>query len=238
MAKATLTINSRNYAAWSLRSWLLCKMAGLDFDVVTAGGDDPATRAELLLLSPSFLVPCLDQDGIRIWDTMAIADHLQEVLPDAQLLPADSVARAQCRSICGEMHSGSFNLRSALPMNIRRKHSEFKVYSGALEDIDRVLTIWRACHEEIRRPLALRQAAEHGRRDVRAGVLAVLDLRRRSRPHLRRVRQEGARKPADEGVDRGGEGRAGDVRRAGDGVLTSASGAGQSFCRMKLRTSG
>ena len=83
MSKATLTINSRNYGAWSLRSWLLCKMAGLDFDEVLAGSDDPSTRAELLLLSPSFLVPCLDHDGVRVWDTVAIAEHLQEALPDS-----------------------------------------------------------------------------------------------------------------------------------------------------------
>ena len=45
MAPATLTINSRNYGAWSLRGWLLCRMAGLDFieEVVPAG--DPAARA-------------------------------------------------------------------------------------------------------------------------------------------------------------------------------------------------
>ena len=145
MAKATLTINSRNYGAWSLRSWLLCKMSGLDFDVVVAGEDDPSTRAELLLLSPSFLVPCLDHDGIRVWDTMAIAEHLQEALKDPKLLPADPVARAHCRSICGEMHSGFHNLRSALPMNIRSKHKDFKVYAGAQDDIERVLAIWREC---------------------------------------------------------------------------------------------
>ena len=27
MADAKLTINSRNYGAWSLRGWLLCKLA-------------------------------------------------------------------------------------------------------------------------------------------------------------------------------------------------------------------
>ncbi len=142
---ATLTINSRNYGAWSLRSWLLCRMAGLDFEVVVAGDDDPATRAELLLLSPSFLVPRLDHDGVRVWDTMAIAEHLQEALPASALLPADTAARAHCRSICGEMHSGFHNLATALPMNIRARHDEFKVYSGAWGDIERVLTIWREC---------------------------------------------------------------------------------------------
>ena len=31
MKRATLTINSRNYGSWSLRGWLLCKLAGIDF---------------------------------------------------------------------------------------------------------------------------------------------------------------------------------------------------------------
>ena len=57
MAKATLTIASKNYGSWSLRGWLLCKMAGLDFEEQIVASDDPSTRAELLLLSPSFLVP-------------------------------------------------------------------------------------------------------------------------------------------------------------------------------------
>ena len=65
MAKATLTIASKNYGSWSLRGWLLCKMAGLDFAEQIVASDDPSTRAELLLLSPSFLVPCLTHNGIE-----------------------------------------------------------------------------------------------------------------------------------------------------------------------------
>ena len=61
---ATLTINSRNYGAWSFRGWLLCKMSGLDFDEHVLDNDDPDTRAELLLLSSSFLVPRLVHDGV------------------------------------------------------------------------------------------------------------------------------------------------------------------------------
>jgi polyhydroxyalkanoate depolymerase len=44
MAKATLTIASKNYGSWSLRGWLLCKMAGLEFDERPVGSDDPLTR--------------------------------------------------------------------------------------------------------------------------------------------------------------------------------------------------
>ena len=32
MAKATLSIASKNYGSWSLRGWLICKLAGLDFE--------------------------------------------------------------------------------------------------------------------------------------------------------------------------------------------------------------
>ena len=38
-------------------------------------------RAELLLLSPSFLVPRLTHNGIKIWDTLAIAEYLAELKP-------------------------------------------------------------------------------------------------------------------------------------------------------------
>jgi glutathione S-transferase len=147
MAKATLTISSKNYSSWSLRGWLICRFAGLDFDEVVLGTDDPSTRAELLLLSPSFLVPCLRHDGIEVWDTLAIAEYLHERLPDASLLPADLAARTRCRSVCGEMHSGFSSLRSALPMNIRADHPGFKVWAGAQADVDRVLAIWHDCLE-------------------------------------------------------------------------------------------
>ena len=145
MTKTILTISSKNYSSWSLRGWLLCKMAGLEFVEEVVPVDDPSNRAELLLLSPSILVPCLMHQGTRIWDTLAIAEYLNEVRPKARLLPADRAARARCRSICGEMHSGFTNLRSALPMNLKARHSGFKVWAGAQADIDRITTIWREC---------------------------------------------------------------------------------------------
>jgi glutathione S-transferase len=145
MAKATLTISSKNYSSWSLRGWLLCRMAGLDFEETAVPIDDPSARAELLLLSPSFLVPCLTHDGAKVWDTLAIAEYLAELKPEAGLLPADRIARAHCRAISGEMHSGFSNLRAALPMNLKASYQGFKIWAGAQPDIDRILLIWREC---------------------------------------------------------------------------------------------
>jgi glutathione S-transferase len=120
-------------------------MAGLEFAEQMLSSDDPTIRAELLLLSPSFLVPCLTHGDVKVWDTLAIGEYLNEILPVAGLLPDDRTARARCRSICGEMHSGFSNLRSALPMNIKGHYPGFKVWAGAQADIDRVTTIWREC---------------------------------------------------------------------------------------------
>jgi glutathione S-transferase len=148
MASAVLTISSKNYSSWCLRGFLLCKLAGLEVTEKRVSLDDAAARAELLLLAPSFLVPTLTHRGITVWDTMAIAEYLAETCPEAGLLPTDPADRARCRSICGEMHAGFYNLRSALPMNIKAHHKDFKVWAGAQADIERIRNIWKECLEK------------------------------------------------------------------------------------------
>lgn len=145
MAKAVLTISSKNYGAWALRGWLLARFAGLEFTEKVISPDDPAMKAEMLLLSSSMLVPSLQHGNVKVWDTLAIAEYLNEIKPKAQLLPDDIKVRAHCRAVCGEMHSGFASLRAALPMNIKAHFSNFKVWSRAQADIDRVLEIWREC---------------------------------------------------------------------------------------------
>lgn len=147
MAKATLTISSKNYSSWSLRGWLLAKFAGLDFEEIVVGPDDASARAEILLLSSSILVPCLRHDGATVWDTLAIAEYLNEAFPQAGLLPGDRIQRAHCRSICGEIHSGFTTLRASLPVNLKAHFPRFKIWTRAQADIDRISTIWRGCLE-------------------------------------------------------------------------------------------
>jgi glutathione S-transferase len=145
MSRGALTINSRRYGSWSLRGWLLCNFAGLEVDVEVQPSDDPSARAELLLLSPSFLVPRLRHDEVTSWGPTAIGEYLHEIHPDAGILPREAAARAHCRSVTGEMHSGFANLRSALPMNVDARHPGFKVWAGARSDIDRIEAIWQEC---------------------------------------------------------------------------------------------
>jgi glutathione S-transferase len=144
-APAVLTITSKNYSSWSLRGWLLVRFAGLEFTEKVLPPDDPSTRAEILLLSSSNRVPDLVHEGVHVWDTLAIAEYLNELSPEAGLLPTSQAARAHCRAICGEMHSGFASLRSSLPMNLRASFPKFKIWSRAQADIDRITIIWREC---------------------------------------------------------------------------------------------
>jgi glutathione S-transferase len=145
MAEATLLISSKNYSSWSLRGFLLTRLSGLTFEEQAVDPDHPSTKADLLLQSSSIRVPCLLHDGIQVWDTLAIAEYLNELRPAAHMLPRDRAARARCRSIAGEMHSGFSALRASLPMNLRAFRPGFTVWSAAQADIDRITEIWREC---------------------------------------------------------------------------------------------
>ena len=48
MAKATLTISSKNYSSWSLRGWLLTRFSGLPFEEIVTAPDDADARARAI----------------------------------------------------------------------------------------------------------------------------------------------------------------------------------------------
>ena len=145
MTEATLLISSKNYSSWSLRGYLLTKLSGIDFTEEKVSPDDAQARQELLMRTSSILVPCLIHGEVSVWDTLAIAEYLNELFPEAHMLPREKKARARCRSISGEMHSGFAALRASLPMNLRAHKRGFTVWSSAQADIDRITAIWRDC---------------------------------------------------------------------------------------------
>jgi glutathione S-transferase len=123
MPKAVLTISSRNYGAWALRGWLMAKLAKLDFTEHVVPPDDPAMKAEILLLSPSILVLLPDSttaspSGTR-WPS-ANTWH-ESGKPRAGLLPAEIARRVRTAApSAARCTRASPALRSsALPMNIK-----------------------------------------------------------------------------------------------------------------------
>ena len=220
MADATLLISSKNYSSWSLRGFLLCHLARLPFEEKAVEPDDPRNLAELLLRSSSIRVPCLIHDGVTVWDTLAIAEYLNETFPDAGMLPATAwrapaAGRSPARCI-----PAFPRLRSSLPMNLRtasvrtsrcgprrRPISTGSPRSGA--------NAWRPGTAR-----GCSAASPRRRRDVRAGRHPLPQLRRRAgRAPARRIAHHVMKLGADAGVDRGRAAGAGANRGTGRRVL-------------------
>jgi glutathione S-transferase len=70
----------------------MLKFSGLPFKEVLVDLHDSSNRAELLLLSPSILVPRLQHNSVIVWDTLAIGEYLNEITSQAKLLPSNSSA--------------------------------------------------------------------------------------------------------------------------------------------------
>jgi glutathione S-transferase len=139
-----LVIGNKNYSSWSLRAWLAAKATGLSFEEILIDLDAPDTAARIRAHSPSGRVPALIDGDVTVWDTLAIAEYLAEIAPEAGLWPADRAARAMARSISAEMHSGFTALRGHLPMNIRREPRPRPLTPAVESDIARITGIWRA----------------------------------------------------------------------------------------------
>lgn len=148
MSNLTLIIGDKNLSSWSLRPWLMLKQAGVAFAERTIRLDQPSTRKEVTAVSPSGLVPCLDHDGLLIWDSLAIGEYLAETFPDKKLWPEERPARARARSVAAEMHSGFAELRKVWPMNFTRIGMAHLCPVGVKRDIDRIAAIWTECRQE------------------------------------------------------------------------------------------
>ncbi len=141
---AKLYLGTARYSSWSLRGWLMVRLAGLEAEeifVPLAGGNSPAVKA----VSPSGTVPYLEHEGARVWESLAIAEYCAELNP--ALWPAERIARAHARAIASEMHAGFRNLRIAMPMNLGRDYAGLGQNPESLADVARIEAIWTETRE-------------------------------------------------------------------------------------------
>ncbi len=147
MADFTLVIGNKNYSSWSLRGWLMARIAGIEFEEVMVPLDLPDTAASIKKHSPSGKVPALLHRGLAIWESLSIAEYLNDLKPEAGLWPAAVAARAHARSVSAEMHAGFAELRSNMPMNIRSSYPGKGVTPAVRADIERITGLWRDCRK-------------------------------------------------------------------------------------------
>jgi glutathione S-transferase len=147
MAEFTVVIGNKNYSSWSLRGWLMARIAGIEFEEIVIPLDLPETQAAIRKHSPSGRVPVLLHRGLAVWESLAIAEYLNDLKPEVGLWPASAAARAHARSISTEMHAGFLELRNNMPMNIRASYPGKGMTPGVRADIERITSIWRDCRK-------------------------------------------------------------------------------------------
>lgn len=147
MADFTVVIGNKNYSSWSLRGWLMARIAGIEFDEIVVPLDLPETQAAIRKHSPSGRVPVLLHRGLAVWESLAIAEYLNDLKPEAGLWPASPAARAHARAISCEMHAGFAELRNSMPMNIRSSYPGKGMTPAVRADIERITGLWRDCRK-------------------------------------------------------------------------------------------
>ena len=145
MPNLVLVIGNKAYSSWSLRPWLLMRQAGITFDEVRVSLYAEGAKQNIQQHSPAGKVPVLKDGGLTIWDSLAICEYLAERHPDKHLWPDGVVARAHARAISAEMHSGFTNLRTQMPMNVRREIPGRARTPEVAAEIARIDTIWSDC---------------------------------------------------------------------------------------------
>ena len=140
MADGVLYIGQQRYSSWSMRGWLPVKLAELDVEVRVLKFTRPGPTRAIEDTSPNKLVPYLEHNGARVWESLAICEYCADGAPG--LWPADRVARAHARAIAAEMHAGFRGLRSSMWMNLGRDFSPRGRTPEALKDIERIEALW------------------------------------------------------------------------------------------------
>jgi glutathione S-transferase len=143
----TLVIGNKTYSSWSLRPWLFLKQMGVEFQEVRIPLYVDNSTALIKANSPSGKVPVLHDGELRVWDSLAICEYVNEKYLNSTGLPADLNTRAVARALCAEMHSGFLALRHEYVMNCRRNVTTVTPSEAAQYDIARIGEIWRDCRQ-------------------------------------------------------------------------------------------
>ena len=152
-----LYIGNKNYSSWSMRPWVLLRQLQIPFEEVNVRfdsfGADSQFKRTVAGVNPVGKVPVLVDDGLAVWDSLAIAEYLAERFPERGVWPQDTAARARARSVCAEMHSGFSALRTHCPMNVEASLPEvgarvLKEQPAVQADVERIVSMWSGLLEQ------------------------------------------------------------------------------------------
>jgi glutathione S-transferase len=137
-----LVIANKLYSSWSMRPWLVMHAFAIPFKEIVIPLRQDDSKARLARYSPSGKLPVLLEDGLVIWESLAIIEYLAEAYPDKGIWPRFRAARAHARAISNEMHGGFMPLRQGCPMNLGARFKTPEMTEALTANVDRVEQIW------------------------------------------------------------------------------------------------
>lgn len=137
---------TRNASSWAFRAWLALKEAGIAFDEEVVDIRRPQRLPNLERIrsfSPPGAVPVLVDDGIVIFDSLAIMEYANELAGGA-LLPRDVRERAHVRSLLAWQHAGLSGLCPRLSFESAFYPDRRAMTEEEIADATRIFDVWEA----------------------------------------------------------------------------------------------
>ena len=128
------------YSTWSIRVFTCMRMLGLSPKLTIIDLDNEDDRAKLSVLSDTKLVPVLISGELKIHDSLAITEYLNE-MGSTSLYPDNINNRAMARSLCSELHSGFVNLRTECPFTFNTSVTP-EITEVMAAELERLKCIW------------------------------------------------------------------------------------------------
>lgn len=138
-----LILGDRIHSSWSLRGWLVARLAGINPDTEFLKFEDGPVSEQITRFFPAVTVPLLiPPENVPIGDSLAITEELASRFPNSDLFPVDPESRAIARVLITEMHSGFTALRNECPMDLVRAYKNVPVSGPLQKDLDRLQALW------------------------------------------------------------------------------------------------
>lgn len=135
-----LYIANKNYSSWSLRPWILMTELQIPFEEKLTPFSEKMNWVNFRNFSPSGKVPCLRDNDVTVWDSLAITEYLAE--SHENVWPTNARARAWARCAAAEMHAGFDALRAVCGMNIGLRIKLYEISAALTKDLDRINELW------------------------------------------------------------------------------------------------
>ncbi len=128
---------------WVFSCFVALEEKGVPFELVELGLDRRETRTpEYVGATITGKVPAIDHDGVRLAESSAILEYLDETFPGRRLLPADARERARARQVMSFLRTDVFALREDRGSNYMfYEHNRNPLGEKARADADKLFAV-------------------------------------------------------------------------------------------------